>query len=110
MRVRADRNVLGSDHQALGARKISEGLDSGGIVQRHDDRQLVTRELRILRHQSGAGQGFDVASVGGGEDIGAGALFDLESQDLASRKDECDIRAGVRSFEGDLHVPEGVGQ
>ena len=100
--------MFGPDHEAFRAREVREGLDRGGVVKWHDERQFVARELPVPGQKARALQGLEVTAVRRGEDIRPGPLFDLEPEHLAAREHEADVRVRVRGLEGRLHLPKGV--
>ena len=101
----------GHDDAAVGLGEVLEARDAGGVGGGDGQDEVVGGDDGGGRgEQAGLVEGVEVVGVGGDEEIGAGAGFDLEAEDLGAGEVGDDLDVGVGALEGVGGFGEGFAE
>ena len=101
----------GHDEAAVGLGEVVEAGDAGGVGGGDGEDEVVGGDGGGGRHEeAGLLEGVEVVGVGGDDEVGAGAGFDLEAEDLGSGEVGYDLGIGVGALEGVGGLGEGFAE
>ncbi len=98
----------GHDEAAVGLGEVLEAGDGGGVGSGDGEDEVVSGDDDGgCEEEVGAVEGVEVVGVGGDDEVGAGAGFDLETEELGAGDVGNDPGVGVGAVEGVGGLGEG---